>query len=191
MLLQPPLLLLSLSPKAFSFRSFAPSSLARFSSSSSPTTNSDLRNWTLAFKKHLIPPTAYSLSFARSSGPGGQNVNKVSTKVILRFPLPPSVSFLPDAMVSKLKEQQANRITKSNELIITSDKYRSQRANIDDALQKLHDIIVQAGQVEKETTKEQRQRVRQLQKAHTQERLTSKLHQSRKKSDRKAPKKDW
>lgn len=83
--------------------------------------------------------------FYHSSGPGGQNVNKVATAVQLRFDVARSPS-LPEAVRERLTKLAGKRMTKEGELIITSSRHRTQEANKEDALNKLLVILRQAAQ---------------------------------------------
>ncbi len=90
--------------------------------------------------KIQIPLTELSFSFARSGGPGGQNVNKVNSKAILRWAVVMTNS-LPYDVKARFLQKFANRLTAENEIIITSQKYRDQNRNVDDCLEKLREMI--------------------------------------------------
>jgi len=86
--------------------------------------------------------------FVRASGPGGQNVNKVSTAVPLRFDVGRSPS-LPDPVRARLITLAGRRVTHDGVLIIEAERFRSQRRNRDDALERLIELIREACEVDK------------------------------------------
>src|SRR5271168_3775823 len=87
-----------------------------------------------------IPLDEFEFTFARSSGPGGQNVNKVSSKALLRWPVAASPS-LPAEVKERLLTRYRARITGAGELLVTSQRFRDQGRNIDDCLEKLRELL--------------------------------------------------
>src|SRR6516164_4127319 len=90
-----------------------------------------------------IPETELEWSFVRSGGPGGQNVNKVASKAVLRWHLDASPS-VPEAVKQRLRARQRKRVTEGGELVLTSQRYRDQERNRQDCLDKLRDLILEA-----------------------------------------------
>src|SRR6187399_2450575 len=89
----------------------------------------------------IIPAQDLSVKHARSSGPGGQNVNKVSTKVELRFHMATSVT-LTDAQKQRLAKAFPSHVTSAGDFLVTSDRFRSQARNLADALTRLTEMIL-------------------------------------------------
>ena len=90
----------------------------------------------------VIPEDAFSESFIASSGPGGQNVNKVATAVQLRcdvFKLG-----LAPPVYARLKELAGSRMTSGGEIVITARSYRTQEANREDARARLAELVAKA-----------------------------------------------
>lgn len=88
----------------------------------------------------LIDPSELEFQFVRASGPGGQNVNKVSSAVELRFDVVHSPS-LPPAVRSRMLELYGSRITKRGVIVIEADRFRTQERNRQDALARLADML--------------------------------------------------
>lgn len=88
-----------------------------------------------------IPEGELAFTFTRSGGPGGQNVNKVNSKAVLRFSLEKSESLSP-AIKARFLGRYGNRLTSEGDLIIVSQRYRDQAKNIDDCLEKLKVLLL-------------------------------------------------
>lgn len=86
-----------------------------------------------------IPEDQLQWSYARSSGPGGQNVNKVNSKATLRWALPDD--FLPPAPMSRFRQLAQRYITTEGEVVIQSQQFRDQTQNIDSCREKLKVLI--------------------------------------------------
>ena len=90
-----------------------------------------------------IPDSELSLSFVRSSGPGGQNVNKVATAVQLRFDLERS-AVLTDGVKARLKALSGRRLTADGTILIIARNHRTQERNRREAQERLTDLIRRA-----------------------------------------------
>ena len=91
----------------------------------------------------FAPPNALRFSYARSSGPGGQNVNKVNTKVEM-WVLPERLIGLKARAVERLKTLAGSRLTSAGEIHISADTERGQEGNRAEALRRLRELIVRA-----------------------------------------------
>jgi ribosome-associated protein len=87
-----------------------------------------------------IPRSELEFSFARSSGPGGQNVNKVSSKAVLRWRVTASTS-LPEDVRARFLARYGTRVTNEGDVVISSQRYRDQGRNVADAMEKLREMV--------------------------------------------------
>ena len=125
-----------------------------------------------------IPLEEFEFTYARSSGPGGQNVNKVNSKALLRWPVGVSPS-LPEPVRERFLARYRNRVTAEGDVLISSQRFRDQGRNVDDCLDKLRDMLtaVVAPPTRRKRTKPTR--------ASIKRRLESKRHKSQKKQSRR------
>ena len=87
-----------------------------------------------------IPRSELQFSYARSSGPGGQNVNKVNTKAIVHWDVINSPS-LNEEVRQRLLQQQRNRINDRGQLVLSSDRWREQGRNVAECLSRLQTLV--------------------------------------------------
>ncbi|KAI3365409.1 hypothetical protein L3Q82_010497, partial [Scortum barcoo] len=129
-----------------------------------------------------IPVERLTVSYSRSSGPGGQHVNKVSTKAEVRFNLK-TADWIPKDIRKKIFEKNKNRINKAGELLVTSEMSRSQQRNLSDCIQKIAAIIAEASEKPHEPTAEDiALREARLEKRNTERLKQKKIHSALKRS---------
>ncbi len=139
-------------------------------------------NDSLFVTPHLtIPGTELSFRAVRASGPGGQNVNKVSSKVELRFDFERS-SALDDYTKARLRALAYSRLDSEGRLVITSQATRDRQRNVEDARAKLAELVAQASHREK------RRRATAPTRASNRRRLDEKRRSASRKGDRSVPK---
>lgn len=90
-----------------------------------------------------IPEDELEVEAARAGGPGGQNVNKVASKVILRF-RPESSRVLDTRQKARLAEQLAHRLTRKGELVLHASSHRERLRNLEDARARLAELLAEA-----------------------------------------------
>jgi ribosome-associated protein len=88
----------------------------------------------------VLPGRDLSWTAARSSGPGGQNVNKVATKVVLRFDLPGTEALSP-AVKARLRKIARGRLDADGRVVVTSQATRNRVRNLEDAREKLAELV--------------------------------------------------
>jgi ribosome-associated protein len=98
----------------------------------------------LIINPHLtVPATELQASFARSGGPGGQNVNKVNSKAVLRWDLTRTQALFPTTL-QRLRALARNRITDDGELILSCQVHREQSRNLEACREMLRNLILEA-----------------------------------------------
>src|SRR5438309_1167232 len=127
-----------------------------------------------------IPDEEFHWSYARSGGPGGQNVNKVASKAVLRWDLAASPS-VPEEVKARLRTLQRRRITTEGVLVLNSQRFRDQDRNRQDCLDKLREMLLQAAFV---PTPRKRSRPS---RGSKERRLQAKRHRAARKEGRQLP----
>lgn len=130
-----------------------------------------------------IPDAEFEFTYARSSGPGGQNVNKVNSKAVLRWNVRESPS-LPASVRSRFLDRYAARLTREGHLILQSQKYRDQPRNTEDCLERLKMMLLEVARppVKRKPTRRSRGSV--------ERRLQNKKANSERKKSRRRPSTD-
>jgi len=139
-----------------------------------------VKNLTMPTRQVTSQLVASELEFvtSRSSGPGGQNVNKVNTKVTLRWPVVASV-ILSSEERDTITQKLASRITLEGELVISTQDKRSQLQNKEAALAKLDELLTKA------FVKKKKRKATKPSKVAVQKRIESKKRQGEKKKMRR------
>ncbi len=139
--------------------------------------------WLVVSRSTRIPKSELTFTFVRSSGPGGQNVNKVASKACLRWPVVASGS-LDEAVKQRLLAKYRRRISVDGDLLLTSQRTRDQSRNIADCLEKLRAMIqdVLTPPVKRKRTKPSR--------GARERRLRAKRQRATTKESRRPPRRD-
>ncbi|KAL1761431.1 RF-1 domain-containing protein [Schizophyllum commune] len=145
----------------------------------------DAKHWVQEFKSVEIPRNLVDITFSRSSGPGGQNVNKVNTKATLRCSV--TSSWIPQWACARLRESH-HYVRATDSILLTSTAHRSQAQNIEECLRKLHNVIETASSadIRNEASPEQKQRVKALERANKERQKREKMYRSQLKKSRSA-----
>ena len=128
----------------------------------------------------MIPDEELSFTTSRSGGPGGQNVNKLETRVTVRFDVARSPS-LTEEQRQRLLEQLATRITREGVLHVTSQKHRTQAENREAAVARLRELTAEA------LREEIPRKATRVPKAARRRRLEQKKRRGQRKRERSAP----
>lgn len=166
-----------------------------FASKRSPESDEEdyrsAREWMSKFNSQSIPRSICEISFSRSSGPGGQNVNKVNSKATIKVPFSSLLPLVPRVLHNPLLSSRYTA-QRSQSLVIQSDDSRKRAANVESCFDKLHQLLKSAAEdtIPGETSPEQKDRVRKLEKAANEARIKAKKLHSSKKSSRRGNKYD-
>lgn len=128
----------------------------------------------------MIPDEELSFATSRSGGPGGQNVNKLETRVTVRFDVAGSPS-LTDEQRQRILERLATRITREGVLHVTSQKHRTQGENRETAAVRLRELVAEA--LREETPRKPTR----VSKAAKRRRVEAKKRRGERKRERSAP----
>ncbi|MBM3998256.1 MAG: aminoacyl-tRNA hydrolase [Planctomycetes bacterium] len=127
-----------------------------------------------------VPLDAFTFTFTRSRGPGGQNVNKVHSRATLSWRPEPN-DRLPSDVLERLQGLFPTRFTKDGVLKISSERFRDQGRNVADCLEKLRELLQQAAKRPKVRRKTRRSR------ASQERRLSDKRQVATRKRERRGP----
>ena len=135
-------------------------------------------------KTSFVPESEIHLDFVRSSGPGGQNVNKTSSKAQLRWNVGQSRTFTEEQKTA-IRKYAGHRLNIDDEIVLSSQTERSQSQNRDDVVERLQELVAEA------LTPEKERKPTKVSKLQKRKRLEEKRMASDKKNRRRPPKGDW
>lgn len=138
----------------------------------------------MSVPRFKVPRSEIELAFSRSSGAGGQNVNKVNSKAEVRWDIVSSDS-VPPAVLARFLSRYKNRLDSDGRVLVTSERERDRERNIEDAISKIEDWVMSVWErpkprIQTKPTKGSKRR-----------RLKEKAAHGEKKRDRKVSRKDW
>jgi ribosome-associated protein len=131
-----------------------------------------------------VPAAAIEASAARASGPGGQNVNKVASKVLLRVDLSQVTGLDPDVR-ERLQSLAGARLDAEGRLLVSSQRFRDQPRNLDDAREKLRTLLLRA------LVRPKQRRPTRASAGARERRLERKRRDAQKKRQRRGASEDW
>lgn len=135
-------------------------------------------------KKFKLPRNEIELAFSRSSGAGGQNVNKVNSKAEVRWDIASSSS-VPGQVLGRFLSRYKNRLDADGRVFVTSERERDRERNIEDAISKIEEWVDSVWEKPKPRIKTKPT------KGSKRRRLKDKTAHGEKKRDRKVDRKDW
>lgn len=130
-----------------------------------------------------VPLREFEITFARSSGPGGQNVNKVSSKASLRWPMRQTRSLAPGVR-ARFLARFGSKLTTEGHLLISSQRYRDQGRNVADCLEKLRAMLAEVAVAPR------KRRPSKPTRASVEKRLQQKRRRSGAKQQRRTPREE-
>ncbi|MCJ1309997.1 hypothetical protein MMC25_003658 [Agyrium rufum] len=146
----------------------------------------EARAWLNGYSSSTIPRNLCETSFSRSSGPGGQNVNRTNSKATLRISLKDLLPLVPGILHQSIRDSRYYA-SSSDALVIQADSNRKQGDNVEQCFAKLEDLIKSAARqtIPGETSVEQAEKVKKLQRRSDSARRKMKSTHSSKKSARR------
>jgi peptidyl-tRNA hydrolase ICT1 len=135
-----------------------------------------VRQWVINMVKEEIPRNTYELSFSKSSGPGGQNVNKLSTKAELRFNV--QHAWIPSFTRRNLELLHKSRINQEGTLVLHCQDHRTQQANVTGVFTKLKELLLECSQTPAETSEKKLKKIAKIERAANEKRIQAKKRRS-------------